>query len=130
MPNADPFDPDRWQTGSDQVPTPEPKPTRKFRPRRADRFLKGPVPWSWLLRAMQLPGKALALGLMLWFQCGLTGRWTIHFCLPRAAAEGIPITTARRAMRELERAGLVTIRRRPGRGLEVTLLETDTQPTG
>jgi hypothetical protein len=72
---------------------------------------------------MVLPGKALAIGLMLWLQHGLTGRLTVHFCLAHAAADGIPTTTARRAMRQLERAGLVTISRKPGRGLEVTLLD-------
>jgi hypothetical protein len=30
---------------------------------------------------------------------------------------------ARRGLRDLERAGLVTVQRRPGRGLEVTLLQ-------
>jgi hypothetical protein len=72
---------------------------------------------------MVLPGKALAVGLMLWLQRGLTGRRTVHFCLAGAAANGIPTTTARRAIRHLERDGLVTITRKPGRGLAVTLLD-------
>jgi hypothetical protein len=73
---------------------------------------------------MTLPGKALAVGLMPWLQRGITGRPTVLFCLSRATAEGIPTTTARRAIRELERAGLVTINRKPGRGLEVTMFDT------
>ena len=81
-------------------------PRKAPRPRAGGRFLKGPVPWPWLQRAMQLPGKALAVGLMLWLQHGLTGRRTVHFCLAHAVADGIPTTTARRAIRELERAGL------------------------
>jgi hypothetical protein len=72
---------------------------------------------------MALPGKALAVGLILWLQRGITGRCTVLFCLARATAEGIPTTTARRAARELERAGLVAIHRKPGRGLEVTILD-------
>ena len=72
---------------------------------------------------MRLPGKALAVGLMLWLQRGMSGRRTVLFCLARAAADGIPTTTARRAIRELERAGLVSIKRKPGRGLEVTILD-------
>jgi hypothetical protein len=74
---------------------------------------------------MALPGKALAVGLMLWLRRGMTGRRTVTFCLTRAAADGVPTTTARRAMRELEQAGLVAVARRPGRGLEVTLLNAD-----
>lgn len=126
MPDADPFAPDRWEMAADPVQTPARTAKKKCppRPRRADRFLKGPVPWPWLLRAMTLPGKALAVGLILWLQCGITGRRTVLFCLARAAADGIPTTTARRAIREPERAGLVTICRKPGRGLEVTILDT------
>jgi hypothetical protein len=123
MRDADPFDPDRWQTNGEPIQTPAPtaKQRRPPRCRSRDRFLKGPIPWPWLQRAMVLPGKALAVGLMLWLQRGLTGRRTVLFCLTRAAADGIPTTTARRAIRELAAAGLVTIQRRPGRGLEVTL---------
>jgi hypothetical protein len=121
----DPFDPDRWQTNGVPVQAPvlPRKKKRTPRPRRPDRFLKGPIAWPWLLRAMALPGKALAVGLMLWLQSGITCRRTVLFCLTRAAADGIPIATARRAVQSLERAGLVAVRRKPGRGLEVTILE-------
>jgi hypothetical protein len=88
---------------------------------KAVRFLKGPVPWPWLQQAMALPGKALALGLMVWFKCGLAGRQAVRFSLTWTAAEGIPKSTARRAIRALEQAGLVTVRPLPGRGLEVTI---------
>src|SRR5262245_1386166 len=110
MPDADPFNPDRWEMTADPGQAPEPAPGTQRQLRRRDRFVKGPVSWRWLVRAMGLPGKALAVGLMLWLQRGLTGRRTVHFCLARAAAEGIPTTTARRAIRGLERAGLVEIR--------------------
>jgi hypothetical protein len=93
------------------------------RPRRPGKFLKGPVPWDWLARAMALPGKALHVGLMLWLHSGMANRRTVHFCLARAEAEGIPTRTARRAVRALERAGLVSVVQRPGRGLEVTILD-------
>lgn len=120
MPYADAFDPERWATDADSTPAPKKRPPRS---RRTARFLKGPISWSWLLSAMVLPGKALAVGLMVWLQHGITGRRTVTFCLSRAAADGIPTTTARRAIQALERAGLVSIRRRPGRGLEVTIVE-------
>jgi len=125
MPGDHTFDPDRWEVAADlqQVPEPPAKAKRRPRHRQPDRFLKGPVPWPWLLRAMRLPGKALAVGLMLWLQRGMSGRRTVLFCLARAAADGIPTTTARRAIRELEWAGLVSIKRKPGRGLEVTILD-------
>ena len=112
MSDADPFAPNRWEMTADPAQTPAraAKKKRPLRPRRADRFLKGPVPWPWLLRAMTLPGKALAVGLMLWLQRGLTGHRTVLFCLARAATDGIPTTTARRAMRELDRSARPTLR--------------------
>jgi hypothetical protein len=123
MPGTDPFDPDRWATADGAGPAADPKPGRPARTRKPHRFLKGPVPWPWLTCAMRLPGKALAVGLMLWWEAGCRGRRTVYFSLPRAAANGIPTTTARRGLRQLERDGLVTVHRRPGHGLEVTLHE-------
>src|SRR5262245_47653856 len=116
MPNADPFDPDRWQASGEPPQAPAPDKRRRLpRPHHRERFLKGPVPWPWLKRAMALPGKALAVGLMLWLQHGITGRRTVLFCLARAAGEGIPTTTARRAIRGLEADRLISIHRLPGR---------------
>jgi hypothetical protein len=117
------FSPDRWETHEVSPPV-NSLPTSAGRTigRQRDRFLKGPISWPWLQTAMKLPGKALAIGLMLWLQHGITNKATVLFCLSRADREGIPTSTARRAIRELEKAGLVEIRRKPGRGLQVTIL--------
>src|SRR5260370_6075789 len=127
MPDADEFAPDRWEMTGEPTPTMTPR-ARRPRPRQTERFLRGPVPWPWLSRAMILPGKALAVALILWRQRGMTGRRTVTFCLARAGAHGIPPTTARRAIRQLEKAGLVSILRMPGHGMEVTILEKSEQP--
>lgn len=123
MRDADPFAPDRWEITTDLVEMYVPTGTKQRTPQlfKTGRFLKGPVPWLWLKRAMALPGKALAVGLILWQEAGCQKNRTVYFSLARAAADGIPPTTARRAIRALERARLVTICRKPGRGLEVTL---------
>src|SRR5262245_52827324 len=127
-PERDPFAPDRWEANAGEVAAPvAPKQPRR---RCTDRFLKGPVPWRWLLEAMALPGKALAVGLMLWQLRGMAGRDPVLFCLTRAAADGVPTTTARRAVRALEDARLVSVERRPGRGLEVTILDAPERPAG
>src|SRR5262249_34145873 len=119
----DPFDVTRWEV-TDEPPTASPRLRRLRLPRRRPgRFLKGPIPWDWLSRAMALRGRALQVALRLWFQSGVSRSRTVLFCQERAAADGIPTTTARRAVRELERAGLVRVVRRPGRGLDVTLLD-------
>jgi hypothetical protein len=123
MPDADPFDPETWEAPANATPNPAAR-KHPSRPRQAGKFLKGPVPWHWLQRAMRLPGKALAVGLLLWLESGIKGRRTVHFCLARAVAEGIPTTTARRAMNALEAAGLVGVERKPGRGLDVKILDS------
>jgi hypothetical protein len=122
MPNADAFDPGRWELQDCPTSLPRRREPKARRSGQQGKFLKGPISWTWLRRAMRLPGKSLGIGLMLWRESGCVKDRTVRFCLARAAGEGIPTTTARRAIRELERAGLVTILRKPGRGLEVTIL--------
>jgi hypothetical protein len=40
------------------------------RHRPGEKFLRGPIPWKWLIRAGRLPGKALQVGLLLWQAAG------------------------------------------------------------
>jgi hypothetical protein len=94
---------------------------RPPRHRPGGQFLKGPIPLAWLAAAGRLPHRALHVGILLWFEAGCRKARTVTFCLARGETMGLGMDTARRALRELERAGLVTIQRRPGRGLGVTL---------
>lgn len=99
--------------------------TGKRRPRveRGARFLKGPVPWSWLCAASNLPGKALHLGTILWHLSGLTKSQTVH--IPRGLLDemGIDRATAHRARKALEQAGLVSVEAVPGRKAKITILD-------
>src|SRR5262249_12599366 len=114
--------PEVYRLPDDFVAAPE---VRKQRTpsRNAARFLKGPIPWDWLDRAMRLGGKALAMGLMLWLESGLQKKRTFRFCLSRVGRGGERRHTARRAIRCLETAGLIAVVRRPGSGLDVTILD-------
>jgi hypothetical protein len=82
----------------------------------------GPLPWAWLERAARLPHKALQVLLRLSLEAGYRRRRTVSLCLDRLAGSGVKERTARRGLRELERAGLVSVQRLPGRALRVTLL--------
>ena len=150
MPEIDPFNPIHWEILGEPMRTPQrtaPKKGRHFG--RAHLFLRGPVSWPWLLRAMKLPGKSLAVGLMLWLQRGFTGKPQIHFCISppyktgslRACARsrekpllsGRILTsrtgserTARRAIGHLEDEGLIKVTRLPGRGLDITIIDVST----
>ena len=93
------------------------------RPRAGDRFLKGPIPMRWLERAAQQPGRALHVGIALWFFAGLTKSGKIRLSLSRLSRLGLDRHAGSRGLRALEAAGLVAVERHPGRAPRVTLLE-------
>jgi hypothetical protein len=64
----------------------------------------------------------LALALCLWREAGRRRCRTVKLSLTRVGL-GVREATARRALRSLEAAGLVSVLRKPGNGLEVTLLD-------
>ena len=105
------------------VARPKAKPPRH---QPGEPFLRGPIPWRWLTQAGRLKGCALHVGLILWRESGMRKDRTVHFCLSHLAPMGLGAQAARRGLRALEAAGLVTVGRRPGRGLDVTLQEPPT----
>ncbi len=91
------------------------------RTRQNSRFLKGPIPLVYLQRAAVLRGKALAVYICITHQCDLTGRSTVTLPKSLLAEFGVSRDAKARALRELERAGLVSVEREPGRSVRVTL---------
>lgn len=89
---------------------------------RGKRFLKGPVPWDWIIRAASLPGKALIVGLCLWRLKGATGKDSVRLGNGEAEPFGIDRAAKSRALRALERARLITVDRSDSRRLMITLL--------
>jgi hypothetical protein len=53
-----------------EIPTSQKPPRHK----RGQKFLCGPVPLPWLRWAATLRGKAVAVGIALWFKAGVTKR--------------------------------------------------------
>ena len=100
-----------------------PKKMQGPKPRpRGGKFLKGPIPMSWIETASTLPGKALVSGLVIWFERFCSKSTSVKFSLRKLADKGIPKSTGRRALRALEKAGLISVRRPSGRSMEVTLI--------
>jgi hypothetical protein len=62
------------------------------------------------------------LSLILWREAGRRQQRTVKLCLVHAGL-GISAYAARRALRQLEAARLVSALRLPGRGVDVTLLD-------
>ena len=92
------------------------------RPPVQGKFIAGPVNVMWLLRARRLGVTALLVGLALWHIKGL--RKTDTFIVSNLILQewDIQPDAKRRALRALERAGLVRIERRGKRSPQVTLV--------
>jgi hypothetical protein len=94
---------------------------RPPRPLRGEYFLRGPVPLQWLERSGQCPGKALHVGIVLWFQAGLTGKREIPLGRKELARFGVSRYSASRALIAMELAGLISVIRLLGRKRIVTI---------
>jgi hypothetical protein len=81
------------------------------------------VPLRWVEQASRLPGQCITVGLLLWYLSGRTRRKTVTFCLSRGRTLNVGEWATRQALRQLAAADLVAIARKPGRGLEVTILD-------
>jgi hypothetical protein len=64
------------------------------------RFLKGPIPWSWIAAAAALPSRALLVGLCLWRLVGAMKTETVFFGNSDLRQLGIDRATKSRACRE------------------------------
>jgi hypothetical protein len=90
--------------------------------RRRGRFLKGPVPWEWIIRVSELPGKAVIVGLCLWRLSGAIGKATVTLGNSELEPFGIDRAAKSRALTALEDAGLIMVERHRGRLPIVTIL--------
>ena len=103
-----------------------PRPGRKSEPPprhgRGEWFLKGPIPWAWLARALSLPGKALHVGVVLWFRAGLEQSRTIALSMTRFEEVGVSRFSASRGLRRLKKARLVKVKAGKGRKPRVTIV--------
>ena len=92
------------------------------RKRLRSRFLKGPVSLKQLQTAAKLSGRTLHLYLAVRHRCDLCQSKTVT--LPSAYLEtwGLDRDSKRRALTELELIGLITVGRRRGRTVVVTLV--------
>jgi hypothetical protein len=75
--------------------------------------------------AARLPGKALAVGLAIWFHAGLEKRREVQLAGSTMVAMGINRAAGYRGLAALEKAGLITVERHRGRRARVTLVGVD-----
>jgi hypothetical protein len=102
---------------------PAARPQSASPPRRVQgNFLKGPIPLDWLQRAAILSGKALHLGVVLWFRAGVVGSMRLKLSNADLAAMGVGRDAKYEGLERLRAAGLIAIEQQPGRAPTVTLL--------
>jgi hypothetical protein len=124
----DPFDPKRLALGTNKTALATPHANKKPpRHKPGDKFLKGPVPLAWLCSAGRLPGKALHIGVALWFLAGMKNTRSVWLTSTVLQLFGVDRNAKRRALVWLEEAGLIIVERHPGRNPLVTLLDAENQ---
>src|SRR5512135_2064554 len=86
------------------------------RHRRGEAFLRGPIPFAWVVTACRLPGISLHVALSLRFlrdrfRRGRDRRWTLN-----SLSQGLQVShdSVRRGLHACERAGLLSVARKPG----------------
>ncbi len=91
---------------------------------RRGRFLKGPIPWEWLVQASNLPGKAVIVGLTLWLRSGMQRSLTVKLPHVHLRELGVSRHATYSGVAALRTAGLVTVTQLPGRSPIVTILSS------
>ncbi len=85
-------------------------------------FLKGPVQLDWLQEAMQLGIGPLSVGIILWYFMGLKKTKSLKVGIADIAnLIKRSWRAAQRSLKILERQGLITLERHPGRKHLVTI---------
>ncbi len=92
-------------------------------------FLKGPIPLSWLTAASNLSGKAsLAVGLAIWFESGRRKSNEVKLTTAIVQRFAVKRKSKYSALKLLEDAGLIRVRREPRKNPVVTILEIMSPP--
>lgn len=91
------------------------------RPRRYIRTI--PLPWA--TKAMSLPGKSAAIGMLIWYFVGISRGNTVTISPTVVKRFGISRDAARRAIVWLEEARLIRVEHSGNRSPRVTVINED-----
>jgi hypothetical protein len=108
-------------------PSPSQKPPRH---KPGGKFLKGPIPWEWVTISAKLPGKALQVGMVIWFLAGIKNSRTVALSGKTLEGLGVSRYAGYRGLKGLEEANLVTVNRHTGRNPIVTILASEEMMAG
>jgi len=85
-------------------------------------FLKGTIPMAWLNEAAKLPGKALNLGIAIWWLYGMAKTKTFKLTSKALAQLDISRDAASSGLKRLEAQGLIRVQRLSGQRPTVEIL--------
>lgn len=102
---------------------------QKVQKKISGEFLKGPIPLLWLTAASNQSGKApLAVGLAIWFESGRRKSNEVKLTSAILQRFAIKRKSKYTALKSLEDAGLIRVRREPRKNPVVTILEVVSLP--
>ena len=87
------------------------------------RFVKGPIPLEWITAAAQLPGKAINVGIALWWLAGMSTTGILKLTRQSQLALNISKDAERDGLRRLQQAGLIELTARPGQRHSIRIIE-------
>ena len=90
--------------------------------REGEFFIKGPLPMDWISKAALLPGKAVQVGLVLWWFAGMRPQQKIKVTRQALKLLNVSNDAYRDALSRLEEVGLVKVFRTPGQRATVEIV--------
>ena len=89
----------------------------------------GPIPWNWIVAVANLKAKALHVGTAIWHLAGLTKSNTVKVSGKLLRSMGVDRHASYRALKKMEDANLIAVKRRLGSNPIVTILEAPREDT-
>lgn len=86
-------------------------------------FLKGPIPLTLINQATRLPGKAWHVYAAIWYLVGINSHSTVNLTNTALKQFNVSRDSKYRALKALEKEGLITVVRTNGKNSVVTLLD-------
>src|SRR5262245_16637532 len=117
------FDPARLAIDKNKFPIAAPvaRRSRPPRPRSGEWFIKGPIPGEWIARAATVGGRALRVAIAIWCEAGMKRSRTVRLSAEMQRRFSICQGTCKRALAELQGAGLISVNQQSGRRPRITI---------
>ncbi len=118
------FDPDKFRLHRSGKPfSKQSPPSSPPKPSSGEKFLKGPIPLNWLIKASSLPGKSMNMAVVLWYISGLTKKSKVSVSNKLASQFSIDRHAKYRALGWLTEAKLISVVTKVGKSPRITLLD-------